>query len=393
MGIFSKKQTTKSTQNTTSNNTSTATPNVPTFISKPTEQIAGNIQGLIDQGPGGFTPQVSALQQKSFADAGNLTNSRYLGDAGAALTGTGAGPVGDYSAERASAAGILDNGLEQYYNPFRDQIIDPVMADLDLSADKTRAIQAAAAARNRAFQGSRYGITEGQTEGELARARGSTLSPLLSGMYTQATGMAEADTGRRQQVNLANQAAGNRASEVNQSNQQANRAAEFQRAQQLAALGLAEGGESRANLGVQAGMGAAQTDQENAIRQYPIQYQQQMSQLLAGLNPELYTGKTITSSGTETGSGTSTTKASDLLGTLGQGAQIAALFASDARLKQDVETVGYDAKGRRWVSFAYIWAPLKRFVGVIAQEILRTDPHAVRVGGDGYLMVNYAELR
>lgn len=392
MGIFSKRQTSKTTSSNTSNSTATSTPNVPTFISKPTEQIAGNVQTMLDEGPGGFTPQVSALQQKSYDAAAGLGNSDYLRQAGGALNGPGSGPVGDYTAERATAAGILDNGLEQYYNPFKDQVLNPVMADLDLSADKTRAMQAAAAARNRAFQGSRYGITEGQTEGELSRARARTEGDLLGGMYTQATGLAEADTGRRQQVNLANQAAGNRASEVNQQNAQQNRSAEMQRAQQLAALGLAEGGETRANLGVQAGLGAAQTDQENAIRQYPIQYQQQMSQLLAGLNPELYTGKTITSSGTETGNSTTKSKQSDLLGTIGQGAQIAALFASDGRLKQDVETVGYDAKGRRWVSFAYIWAPLRRFIGVIAQEVMRTDPEAVRVGGDGYLMVDYGRL-
>lgn len=393
MGIFSKKSTSKTNSTSTSNSTNTVTPNVPTFISKPTEQIAGNVQGFLDQGPGTFTPQTSDLQKQSFDAAAGLHNSDYLTDAGGVLNGAGMGPVGDYTAERATAAGILDNGLDQYYNPFKDQVLNPVLSDYDEQSGITRAAQAADAARNKAFGGSRYGIREAQTEGQLARGRASAEGGLLDRMYTQATGLAEGDTGRRQQVNLANQSAANQAAAANQQNQQANRAAEMQRAQQLAALGLSEGAEGRANLGIQAGLGAAQTDQENAIRQYPIEYQRQMAGLLAGLNPELYTGKTVVSSGTETGNSTTKSKSSDLLGTIGQGAQIAALFASDGRLKQDVETVGFDAKGRRWVSFAYIWAPLRRFIGVIAQEVMRTDPHAVRVGGDGYLMVDYGGLR
>jgi hypothetical protein len=78
---------------------------------------------------------------------------------------------------------------------------------------------------------------------------------------------------------------------------------------------------------------------------------------------------------------------------IGKVAQIAAMFASDRRVKRDIRTVGWDAKGRRWVTFAYLWAPLRRMFGVIAQEILKSDPEAVVAGPGGTLMVNYARLR
>ena len=65
---------------------------------------------------------------------------------------------------------------------------------------------------------------------------------------------------------------------------------------------------------------------------------------------------------------------------------------SDGRLKQDVRTVGYDSKGRRWVDFAYIWEPGVTRRGVIAQEVRAIDPDAVFEDESGFLMVDYSKL-
>lgn len=378
MGFSDKK--TKSTEQKTSQTASTATttPNVPDWIADPSKQIAGNISGFLNQGPDAYTPQVSALQKQAFDAAGHLGDTGgYLDQAARALGGAGA-----YSATDATASSLLDGGLDKYYNPFKDQVLNPVLADYDQQSGETRAAQAAAAARNKSFQGSRYGIQEAATEGQLARGRASTEGGLLGSMYTQATGLADSDAGRRQQVSLANAAAANQASAANQQ-------AALQQAAQYEALA----GQQRSNLGVQAGLGGVQTDQENAIRQYPLEYQRQQEALLSGLNPELYTGKTLNSSGTENANSSGMTSESDPMGGIGKAAQIAALFMSDRRVKRDVETLGYDARGHRWVSFAYVWEPLRRLVGVIAQEARKIDPQAVVEGPDGYLMVNYAALR
>ena len=321
VGLFSKKSksTTQEASNTSNQSTSTVTPNVPTFISDPTKTIAGNVNTMLGQGADVYAPTTGALQQQAFAQAPTLgqgTNADFTG------ARTALGGIGDVGAVNADAASLLDGGLDRYYNPFKDQVLNPVLNDYDEQSGMTRAAQSAAAARNKAFQGSRYGIQEAATEGELARGRATTESGLLSDMFKTSTGLAQSDAANRQQVNLANAASANQAA-------QANRDAQFQKAQQLAALGLSQGGEDRANLGVLAGLGATQTDQQNQQRQYPLQFQQQQEALLAGLNPELYTGKTVDTSGTQAMTGTSSTKnkASDTLGGLGQLAQIAAMFA------------------------------------------------------------------
>lgn len=79
-------------------------------------------------------------------------------------------------------------------------------------------------------------------------------------------------------------------------------------------------------------------------------------------------------------------------GIVSAGLKIAAM-ASDARLKLDVETVSFDARGRRWVNFRYTWDPPGTVRhGVIAQEVMLTDPGAVFRDPQGMLMVDYSKL-
>jgi hypothetical protein len=70
---------------------------------------------------------------------------------------------------------------------------------------------------------------------------------------------------------------------------------------------------------------------------------------------------------------------------------------SDVRLKTDVKPIGaykgvnlytwnWNDKGKR------IADPAQPTVGVMAQELLKTHPHLVKAGSDGYLRVNYADL-
>lgn len=409
MGIFSKKTKTKQTSVQDNTGSSVTTSQVPDWLKNPAMNIAGNIQTLGNQGPAAFGPQTSGAQQKTWGDAGNLTNSDYLRQSGDALGG-----VGDVSADQVTGQSLLDGGLDRYYNPFKDQVMNPVLDDFDFQAGQTRAAQAAQAAQGKAFQGSRYGIQEGQTEGALARGRAATEGGLLGDMYTSATGLAGEDAGRRQQAMLANQSANLQASQANQS-------MGLERARQLGGLGAMEGAETRANLDLRDKFGGEATEQGNAARQYPIAFNGQMGELLGNLNPQLYSGSSTDTTGHQTGQSTTSTSSNPgLLGGLGQIAQIASMFTpagaaggmlkgamtaagskagsfpglalSDRRVKRDIETVGYDDQGRRWVSFAYLWEPLRRFVGVIAQDILATDPGAVSRHPSGFLQVDYGRL-
>jgi len=397
MGISSKKQ--KTTGSSTSNTASTATTQteVPDWIKNPTMANASNISNIISQGPGAYTPQISGLQQQAFDQAAGLSNSAYFGQAGGALNNIGDATYNPYTSQGYEASSLLDGGLDKYFNPYKDQVLNPALADYDFQSGQTRAAQAASAAKNRAFQGSRYGVQEAQTEGALARGRAATEGGLLSDMYGQATGLAATDAAARNQASAFNASAANQAAASNaQGGYQAsvaNQQAALQRAQQLAQLGLSEGSETRANLGVKAGLGGILTDAQNAISQYPLAFAGQANSLLSGLNPELYSNRTVNQTGTSAGTNQSTTAYNPgLLAGLGQAAQIAALFPSDGRLKTRIKTLFRDWKGRRWVEYAYRWAPDVRRVGVIAQEVLKTDPGAVRLMPGGYLAVDYGRL-
>src|SRR5436190_159779 len=334
MSLFKKKTKVHEESKQDTKGSSVTTAQVPDWLKTPAMNIAGNISTLGNQGPAAFGPQTSAAQQQAWGDAGGLTTSPRFKQAGDALSG-----VGNVSADQVTGQSILDGGLDRYYSPFKDQVLNPAMADFDAQAGQTRAGQAAAAARNRSFQGSRYGLQEAETEGQLARGRAATEGGLLGDMYTQATGLAGEDAGRRQQAMMGNQSANLQAAQGNQN-------MELERARQLAGLGTAEGADTRANLDLRDKFGGEATDQGNAERQYPIAFNSQMGGLLNNLNPAMYSGSSTDTTGTQTGTKDSTTTADPglaggLLKGLGTAAQIASMFTPAGPLA----AAGMAAKG------------------------------------------------
>lgn len=281
MGKSPKKTTTKDS-NSTSNTDYTAQTDasqtgqqrvdVPDWLLNPAQKQASAIGGIMDQGPGAFTPQLSDLTKQAAQGIGGLdTSGKAYDDARAAY-----GAIGDVGDMKASS---LLEGLEGYYNPFKDQITNPVLNDFDVNSGKVRAAQAATGARG-AFGGSRFGIREGETEGNLARGRAATEGGLLNQMYDTSTRLSGEDAGRRQSAAAANQQAAI-----------SNQSAAMQKAQQLASLAQASGADTRANLGMQAQFGGQMGDFENAQRQYPIEFAGQTGGLLAGMNPGQYFGQ------------------------------------------------------------------------------------------------------
>lgn len=306
----------KTTSNQTQNTASTSTPNVPDWLANPAQAMAGQVGALQAQGPGAFTPGISSLQNQAVAGAGGLTSSPYYTQAGDTISG-----VPNVSADQVNGQSVLDN-LSSYYTPFKDQVLNPVLNDYDAQAGQTRAAQAAAGARNSAFGGSRYGVQEGQTEADLARGRAATEGTLLQNMYGQAAGMSEADTARRQAAMTGNQAVNLQAGEANQN-------VGLQKGQLLAGLASSEGADARSNVALQGDLGAAQTQAENAAKQYPLQFQAQNEALLQGLNPGLFTGQSTTGTGTSTGT-SKTQENPGLLDYLGTAAQIGSMFVPGA---------------------------------------------------------------
>lgn len=84
----------------------------------------------------------------------------------------------------------------------------------------------------------------------------------------------------------------------------------------------------------------------------------------------------------------------DILGAAGGLASgLGAMGLSDARAKTNVRTEGFDEEGRRWVRFQYKGdLTHTEHVGVIAQEVEKTDPDAVLTDGRGVKYVAYNRL-
>jgi hypothetical protein len=181
--------------------------------------------------------------------------------------------------------------------------LNPVLSDYDEQSGITRAGQAAEAARNSAFQGSRYGIQEGQTEGQLARGRASTEGDLLGRMFTESTALSGQDAARRQQAMTSNQGANLQAGIANQgiatALAQANAQANLDRARQLA--GMSEGTSESERLNAKFAIDAANQEAEarNNARSYDIDFLKETGGLLPQLDP--YIGRTTNMSDTSMG--------------------------------------------------------------------------------------------
>lgn len=244
MGISSSKQKTTTNQK----ETGTVRAYVPGWIEGPLQEYTNRVQSFGKRDPG--VEGTSALQQQAFDQAGNLggwmtgnqqatnmalaagnagpnfsslaplyaaatysptTAQTFSAGAPAYSTGTSLGSaasagLGKYAAnERATSEGYIadqaqasraNEFMSEYLNPYLEGVVDTTAVDMDANAGEVRAAQAAAAARNGAFGGSRYGIQEAATEGQLARARASILAGLRSDAYNFAGQMGNADADR-----------------------------------------------------------------------------------------------------------------------------------------------------------------------------------------------------
>jgi len=394
----------KSSKTTSNQQTHTVqTPTNPDWVTNSVSGLSGDIAKLGAMDPYSFVSGPNALQQQAATGAAGLG----IDPAAWAKLTTGDGPQGQ-------AASLLD-GLSNYMSPYTNDVVNTTLAGFDKNAGMTRAQQSLDLARSGAFGGSGAAITQSMTEGDLAQRRAASEAGLRDQAFNTGAGLSNMDAGRRQEASFAN-------AQLNQNTT----------AQRLQAL-LSGDANNRANVGVQAGAGADMRAIEQQRLAAPLTLLQQRAALTGSLPYNLFTGQTQDG----TSSGTQTTKSSDPLGALGSLALLAAapftggasllgglgalgagagaalggiggalgvagtsaagglagsgFLMSDERAKTDIETLGHDAKGRRWVSYRYR-GHKERHRGVIAQEVMRTDPHAVRMGSGGFLEVNYGAL-
>ena len=374
----------KTNSSSTSQQTATTTPNTPSWIQQPWQDYTSKVNELLGSGQ----PLISGpsdLQNQAFQGASGLTTSPFYGQAANLATqAANAGASSAGPAQQAVSRNFTDVDLQGYMNPYLDQVMGAYTSDFDANAGRVNAAQAGQAALNGGARNSNNAIRDAVTQGELARARGTGVAGIQSDAFTAASGLATGDLNREASTNQFNAGQVNQNSMFNAGQQDNALARMLQSAGVLANVGQAQGADERANIGLQAGLGEQQRNIDNATSE--ASRLAALQALLAGIPIGEFTGQTTTGSGSQTGKNSSTQFGGSLsdLGTL--------MKLSDKRLKEAVETEGYDAKGRRWVSWNYIWDKATRHFGVIAQEVQKTDPQAVLIHPSGYLMVNYGAL-
>jgi len=306
--------TTKTNSTGTFNNTTT--PIVPEWASTLTQGAAGRVGGLLDLDPYRLTAPAHPLQGQAGAAAANLSGSPWNFDAAADLTRSAADTswVDGYmnSATPFASGGKASDYVSGYLNPYLHEVVDATSADLDVNDGRVRAQQALDLAGSGAFGGSGAALTQSMTEGELARARASTLGGLRSHSYDTALDAAAGDADRATQARVANaqtalQDRGQKVGFGFQAQQQ-----RLQAGDQLAGLSAAYDANLRANIATQAGLGDAFRGIDQDQRQAPVTSTQQIVAMLSGLPINLFVGKN--EQGTDTKSTTEKTKGFKLEG-------------------------------------------------------------------------------
>jgi len=335
------------------------------------------------------------LQQQAagMAQANSGVGQAQLGQAGNIASG-----VAGYRPNQVQAGQLAGMDYSQYMNPYLDSVLGSTMGAIDRQRQMALVGNSQGAGAG-AWGGSRHGVADSLTNEAALREASSAANNIYAQGFGQAQQAGQFDINAAMQGQLANQSAGLQGAGLNLN--AANSIAGFgQTANQL--------GASDANLVGQFGNVAQQTSQNAAnmayqefLRQQGLPYQQAAAYgQLAGTVPSLVDSKSTTKTTAQPGLsqiiGMAGNVAGMFMGAPGgmSGGGMGGSVPSDVRLKKDIEHVLTDAKGRNWYDYRYVWQeadePKQR--GVMAQEALITDPHAVSVGDNGYLQVNYEAL-
>lgn len=276
----------KAKSSSTSTGTATTTPNVPSWIQGPAQDFYGQAGALMGQTPSTTGP--SQLQTQAWGSARNLGGNTALSDA---MNGTRG--LMDYSPDSVQAGQLLNTDLSSYMNPYTDGVINAAQNDFtnanDLGLNSLRSMTP-----NGAYGGSRQMVAAGQLVGDNTRNFANTVAQLRQGNYQNAQEAARFDIGNRFSADQFNSNAGMQGAQFRGN-----------MASQLGQQGLAQDGNSRANIATQSALGDQQrgVTQENDPQNARIRQLAQLAQIL-GIDPSAFIGQTINQSGTRTGTET-----------------------------------------------------------------------------------------
>jgi hypothetical protein len=162
-----------------------------------------NVGGYNASGPanvGGYDASRASAQGYNAQDAGSRGyDAATIGEAERVRMGP---------ASQASASQGIQFS-QPYENRFTDNVVNTTLANMDEFSGRQRAQEAADAARNNAFSGSRFGVQRAITEEQIARERASQEAGLRFGAQDRAFGLGMQDAGTASQVSQSNAAAAN----------------------------------------------------------------------------------------------------------------------------------------------------------------------------------------
>lgn len=306
--------------------------------------------------------------------------------------------------------GLLGADIAAYQSPFQQQVIEQSMADIQRQADIARTGAQERSIRAGAFGGSRSALLEAESQRPYVEQMARTSAGLRQAGFEQAQRAAQADLARQQQLGVFGaEQAQRRAMQQAQLQQQAGLAGqdiesrmamfapelELRARQQQAGLLGGLGGEQMQRLGLLGGIGT----QQQMLQQQALQAARGEFERALGYGPQRI-GILQAGMGTPLTTTTQTGQQKTGLGDiLGAGAQLWGMsLLSDIRLKDNVECVGKSKDGHNL--YTWTWNKIAKALGVntpefgvIADEILKTNPELVHVGSDGYLMVNYGGIK
>ena len=105
------------------------------------------------------------------------------------------------------AAQTAFGGIQQYFNPYEQQVVDLSLADLERQRMMQTAQMGAQATAARAFGGSRQGVAQALTNEAFANQGGQLAAQLRQQGFQTALGASQQDVANQMQAALANQAA------------------------------------------------------------------------------------------------------------------------------------------------------------------------------------------
>lgn len=226
--------------------------------------LKDKIQGSLDkiEGLEGYSPYPSedAIAPMTPGMEGILGQMGQLGDKGFGAIGQGLQGLENTAGTQADQISPEELNMEQFQNPYQQQVVDRTMADLDRGRQMAIGQGEDQALMAGAFGGSRHGVADAETNRAFADQAARTSAQLNAQGFNTALGAAQ----QQQQTDLAAQ--------------QANQSAGLDAARLglLGSQGLLQSGQGLFGQGAQ----AAQTGQgyEQAIRDFDFQQHQQAFQ-------------------------------------------------------------------------------------------------------------------